>query len=317
MALKAEISEVLHYRNEALYSIVEPLDLPGFEHFLTTWLVRRADGDILVECGPAGVSGELNEALHELNSTPALLMLTHIHIDHAGGAGHLCARFPEMKVFCFERAAKHLIDPEKLWNGSKATLGEAMADAYQPMKPVPVQRIIDRGALPADWRVLDTPGHAQHHLSFITVCAGSTICFAGEALGTMPGQNDGNWFADGVWRPFLRPATPPKYKQEISFASIDKLAVEKWDLLCVGHCGSTAEKGLPKREKRQLALWQKTIAAAMERGLDEDQTLDTLLETDPELAAFSAMKPGVQQRERYFFGNSWRGIREYLEETAD
>lgn len=284
----------------------------GFEEFLGSWLLRSPAETALVDCGVTGSYAHLKKALDKLEAAPDWLLLTHIHLDHAGAAGRLCRDYPRLKVFCCERAAAHLIAPEKLWQATAATLGEAMAAAYQPPLPVPASALVAREQLPPAWRVIDTPGHAAHHVSFLRRFAGRRLCFGGEALGVIPGDGVASWFADGRWQGGIRPATPPRYVPEIGRESMKKLAAADWDLFCAGHFGASSDRTLPERALKQNLFWEETIAQALQDGLSEDETVELLRREDPELANIARYAAGAQSREAYFLGNSVRGFARFL-----
>lgn len=308
------IRPIAQQGDESLSLISLPMDRPGFQEFLGSWLLQSPRETILVDCGVTGTYDSLKGALAELGAAPDLLLLTHVHLDHSGAAGCLSRDFLDMKVFCFEKAAKHLVNPEKLWNATAATLGEQMAAAYQPPLPIPAERIIGRDGLPAAWKVLDTPGHAAHHVSFLRDFAGLRICFGGEVLGVIAGQGCTSWFIDGVRRDGLRPATPPKYVPAVGAASMKLIASEPWDLFCAGHFGASRDRGLPERALDQIALWERKIALALECGLEESEIVTYMTLTDPELSDIKYYTPGDRERELYFLGNSVRGFIQYLSE---
>ena len=300
--------------DETLFLLRLPLDRPGFEEFLGAWLLKSLRETVLVDCGVTGSYPALKKALDELGATPDLLLLTHIHLDHSGAAGCLTRDFPDMKVFCFERAARHLIAPEKLWNATAATLGEATANAYQPPLPVPAERVVPREQLDPVWTVLDTPGHATHHVSFIRDFAGTRVCFGGEALGVVAGLDVTSWFSDGVRRDGIRPATPPKYVPEIGRNSMKLLGEQTWDLYCSGHFGSVPRGQLVERSLAQNEFWEKKIAQAMRDGLSEGEMVSMMLRDDPELADIAFYDEANRAREVYFLGNSVRGFVKFFQE---
>ncbi len=317
MKKSIDIRTAARLGDETLYLIRLPLDRPGFEEFLGAWLLKNPRETALVDCGVTGSYTALKRALDELEAVPDLLLLTHIHLDHSGAAGSLCRDFPDMRVFCFEKAAKHLIAPEKLWAATAATLGEAMANAYQPPLPVPPERIVARDRLDAAWTVLDTPGHAAHHVSFIRDFAGARVCFGGEALGVVAGLDVTSWFADGARREGIRPATPPKYVPEIGRASMRLLGAQKWDLYCPGHFGAVPRGTLVERSLAQNEFWERRIAQALREGLSERETVATMLREDPELADIAFFDEANRIRETYFLGNSVRGFVKYFMERAE
>lgn len=303
--------------DETLALISLPLGgQPGFEEFLGAWLLRSPRETVLVDCGVAGSYVRLKHALDKLNVAPGLLLLTHIHLDHCGAAGCLCRDYPGLKVFCCERAAAHLISPEKLWSVTASTLGAAMAAAYGAPLPVPPAAIVARERLPSAWQVIDTPGHASHHVSFLRAFAGRRLCFGGEALGVVPGEGAESWFADGRRRGGIRPATPPRYVPAIGRESMKKIAAAGWDLFCAGHFGASADRTLPERALKQSFLWEKTVARALAGGLSENETVALLRHEDPELANLAAYTESAQAREEYFLANSVRGFERFLDAGA-
>jgi len=113
------------------------------------------------------------------------LLLTHVHLDHAGGAGHLVARRPEVTVHVHAEGARHLADPERLVASTRRTFGAAHDRLWGEVRPIPAHRI--RGWRPAERtepggvRGLATPGHIDHHVAWVDEREGTL--FAGDALG--------------------------------------------------------------------------------------------------------------------------------------
>ena len=126
----------------------------------------EVDG-LVVDPGPASC---LDTLLDRLDATvPRALLLTHIHLDHAGGAGVLCRRYPELIVYVHERGAPHLIDPSKLLTSTRRLYGDAMEELWGEVAPVPEDRIrpLAGGEVVEGFRVAYTPGHASHHVSYL------------------------------------------------------------------------------------------------------------------------------------------------------
>src|SRR5881397_4071381 len=165
------------------------------------------DGEpCLVESGPGADGPVVAAALDALGIGPADLahiVVTHIHVDHAGGAGALLRRFPRARLWVYERGAPHLIDPGRLVSSTARTYGAArMLAFYGETLPCPADRITpigdgDRIALgERALTVVHTPGHASHHIALHDSTSGAM--FTGEAIGSyLP-------WADGY-----RPALPP------------------------------------------------------------------------------------------------------------
>lgn len=137
----------------------------GHERVIGCWQV----GDVLIDPGPTSALGEL---LGQLDGwRPKALLLTHIHLDHAGASGSLVERWPQLVVYVHERGAPHLIDPSKLLVSARRLYGEDMDKLWGEMVPVPEGniRVLDGGERVIDgaFEVAYTPGHASHHVSYL------------------------------------------------------------------------------------------------------------------------------------------------------
>ena len=178
-----------------------PLDqkMIGFRNFIAAWLYKSDELTFLVDPGPKYSINQLMNILKEINVHQIdYILLTHIHIDHAGGAGVILEHFPQAKVVCHSKAVEHMTSPEKLWQGSLKVLGD-IAEAYGEIMPVPANRIgylnrIETNA--GNINAIETPGHAVHHLSFQF----RQYLFAGEVIGVV------HCMEEGI---YTRPATPP------------------------------------------------------------------------------------------------------------
>ena len=284
-----------------------PLDqeLPGFTAFISAWLYR-GEKTFLVDPGPAATIPKLIQAL---DSIPVkhidAVLLTHIHIDHAGGIGDLVRHYTDTPVICHDSAVTHLADPTRLWEGSLKTLGKT-AIAYGPIRAVPKDVIITAGSYHEPFvQSIDTPGHAVHHVSYLVEKA----LFAGEAGGVFHRfEKD---------RAYLRPATPPRFFLETSIRSIDALMAVPHNVLCFGHFGiSTDTPEILGAHKEQIFNWAEIIrrerSGQPENGVVE-HCMARLLKADDNLACWPDMAPLVQERERVFISNSIRGFLGYFE----
>jgi len=163
--------------------VVEPIDVrfKGLERVICCWRV----GDVLVDPGPESALPALLEALGDVR--PRALLLTHIHLDHAGATGALVARWPDLEVYVHERGAPHLVDPSKLLASAGRLYGEDnMKPLWGEVLPVPAERVraLSGGeALPlaGGVRVAYTPGHASHHVAYLHEDSGSA--FVGDTAG--------------------------------------------------------------------------------------------------------------------------------------
>jgi glyoxylase-like metal-dependent hydrolase (beta-lactamase superfamily II) len=279
----------------------------GFHDFIGAWLVVGPEAAYLVDVGPAATADQLIEAIAALGVDHLdYICLTHIHLDHAGAVGHLARRFPDTPVVCHPKGIPHIIDPERLWQGTVKTLGET-GRAYGPMLPVDASWIATEAQLAsAPFQLLDTPGHSSHHYAVYD----NGCLFAGEAGGVCLPLPSGDIY--------LRPATPPRFLLETSLSSIDRLMATVPDTLCYGHFGMRRDAmNMLARHREQLLFWEKTLAARadgeeMDSVAAADRWVDLLLGKDPLLHGFSQLAPDVQVRERSFLRNSLKGFAGYL-----
>jgi len=137
----------------------------GRPHVIGAWLV----GDVVIDPGPTSCLDTLLDGLD--GARPRALLLTHIHLDHAGASGSLVERWPDLEVYVHDRGARHLIDPARLLDSARQLYGEDMDRLWGEMVPVPEQnlRAIKGGEslFDGEFEVAYTPGHASHHVSFL------------------------------------------------------------------------------------------------------------------------------------------------------
>ncbi len=148
------------------------------------------DEVVLVDPGPSTCLERLRERARAVGVDLAEvrhLCLTHVHLDHAGAAGHLAREIPELRVHVHEDGAPHLAAPERLVASTRRTFGEAHDRLWGEVRPVPAHQIVPwrRGARgPLRWlRAIFTPGHIDHHLSYVDEHTGTLA--AGDALGIL------------------------------------------------------------------------------------------------------------------------------------
>ena len=272
-------------------------DKPGFNGFICSWLCR-GDINIIVDVGPSNSVNRLIESLKAMGVERVdFILLTHIHIDHAGGLAELLDYYPMAKVICHGKGVKHLVDPSRLWSGSLNALGE-VAESYGPISPVERDRLIPHMDVQLhNLEIIETPGHAPHHLSFVY----DKILFVGEA--------GGNWFPVGG-KDYLRPATPPMFFPEEFLESVDKLLAIEDMPICYAHYGKVeSSRRMLDRFRKQLVLWMEIVKQEVLES-DSDligRCLKKVLEKDQDLRNFNLMDRDTQERERFFLSNSVNG----------
>ncbi len=191
---------------------------------LGAWLT----GETLIDCGPSACLKELLTGLG--GRRPRRLLLTHIHFDHAGAAGALVERWPELSVFVHPRGAPHLIDPSRLVKSARRVFGERFDGLLGDVIPVPeanLHTLADGervGSFLAAW----TPGHASHHIAFLDE----------ESRWAYPGDVAGVRLAPDVVIP---PTPPPDIDLDAWRASLEVL--EAWAPACLAlpHFGEVQE----------------------------------------------------------------------------
>ena len=276
---------------------------PGFNQFIGSWLYR-GDINFVVDVGPANSVFRLVDALTEMKiENIDYVFLTHIHIDHAGGLARFLEHFPMAKVICHEKGIKHLVNPIRLWEGSVKVLGE-ISEIYGPLSPVEEKYFISQyDILDKDIVLIETPGHAPHHLSFVY----NGNLFVGEAGGN---------YLRVRGKDYLRPATPPKFHLTTFLNSIETLIQFKDMQICYAHFGNAdSSHEMLKRNRDQILSWEKIIRGERLSGANDliERCVKLLLSEDPELNAFQHLESNVQKRELFFIQNSIKGYLKYLE----
>ena len=177
-----------------------PIDLrhQGIERIVGVYVVETDDGLALFDCGPSSTIGALEAGLAERGlelEDISHLLLSHIHLDHAGAAGTLVRRHPALRVHVSAIGAPHVIDPERLERSARRLWGDAFDVLWGALEPVPEENVQVAGDSAAGLEIFPTPGHASHHVSYLT--RDGTL-HAGDAVGVriQPGR-------------YVFPAAPP------------------------------------------------------------------------------------------------------------
>ena len=248
--------------------------MAGARELNAVYLVRAAE-PCLVEAGPGADHERLSASLDALGVGPADLahvVVTHIHMDHAGGAGALARRFPNATVWVHEIGAPHLADPSRLIASTARTYGEdRMHGLYGETLPVDGQRI--RAVLDGDrislgdrsLTVVHTPGHASHHIALHDDASGAM--WSGEAIGTyLP------------WASCFRPALPPpEVDVEAALATIDAMRARRPTALLTSHFGPVPDPSSAfDRARDRIRAWADDVARALRT--DPDAAIDDVTE---------------------------------------
>lgn len=278
---------------------------PGFNGFIGSWLYQ-SDNTIIVDVGPSNSVNHLIGSLTAMNVDRIdFVFLTHIHIDHAGGLAELLDHFPMARAICHNKGIRHLVDPSRLWSGSLNALGE-VAESYGPMSPIEPERLIPHTEADLkDLNIIETPGHAPHHLSFNY----QGQFFVGEAGGNyfpLPGKD------------YLRPATPPVFLPTEFLKSVDALIALEDQPMYYGHFGRVeSSRQFLQRFRDQLLRWREIIEEEVSKEKPDlvESCVESLLEKDQDLKNFPLLEPDIQERERFFLSNSVRGYVGFLKDN--
>ncbi|MFC4076114.1 MBL fold metallo-hydrolase [Salinithrix halophila] len=212
------------------------LGLPG----RTGIYVLEGEELTLIESGPSPSVPYILKGLEELGYSPDVvknIIVTHIHLDHAGGAGLLLQSCPNARVVVHPRGARHLADPSRLIQGARMVYGDHFEPLFDPVVPIPEERIFvrkDNQTLAIGknriLRFIDSPGHAAHHFSIFD--SGSMGLFTGDTAGIHYSQTEEYGFT------FCLPSTSPnQFDPEAMRESIGKFRILGPERLFFGHFG--------------------------------------------------------------------------------
>ena len=253
------------------------------------YLVETEAGPALFDCGPATTLEHLRArlddhglAVHDLRH----LLLSHIHLDHAGAAGALVHENPELTVWVSPVGAPHLVDPARLETSARRLFGAAFDTLWGPLTPVPQQNIRLAEGDVLGWEAFPTPGHASHHVSYFR----DGTLLAGDACGVRIPPND-----------YVQPVSPPpEIDVEAWRHSIDEIERRHPERLALIHfdVATDAAEHLA-RLREELDAW----AGRVRDGMSEEQ-----------FVAAAAADAG-DDAERYSavitFGMSYQGLKRY------
>lgn len=270
-------------------------EMAGYREITAGYLIR-SERPCLVETGTAPSAPVVRDALAALGVGPddlATVVVTHIHLDHAGGVGDIARMFPGAQVVVHELGARHLADPTRLMASARRVYGDELDKLFGELTATPAERIravegtgtVDLGG----GRRLDShysPGHARHHVGLIDSASGDL--YVGDAAGVyIPATGD------------LRPATPPPdFDLGIALESLRLFAALQPTRLLFSHYGPvSAVAETLRRSEEELRLWVDQTRLARGAGLDLDHAVAMVAQrtkdryavladdADPEMAA--------------------------------
>jgi glyoxylase-like metal-dependent hydrolase (beta-lactamase superfamily II) len=237
---------------------LEPLDLRhlGRERVIGCYLVETSGGTALFDCGPATCVPELTNRLAErgLELTDLRhLLLSHIHLDHAGAAGTLVREHPGLQVHVSEIGAPHLVDPERLERSARRLYGDEFDRLWGELLPVPEENVHVVGNEVLGLECFPTPGHASHHVCYLDY---DGTLYAGDATGVRIQPS----------RAVLAPTPPPEFDLEVWQATLDEIERRRPERLALIHFGVADDPELHIADLRdRLERWTTWVGDGMSR----------------------------------------------------
>ena len=243
---------------------IKTIDLNFFSpETIASYLIETAEGPVLIETGPDTTFGNLERGLSELGYAPAdvrHVFVTHIHLDHSGGAW----RFAETgsTVYVHPRGAPHLVDPEKLVKSATMIYGDRMDELWGRVRGMDGDRVVALGDAESvsigglEIRAFDTPGHAGHHNAYLA----RGVLFTGDVAGCRISSG-----------PVIPPTPPPEINVEKWYASIDRIREISPDMLYPTHFGgfSDVDAQLDALSDR-LDEWTRWVGERISAGRTEE-----------------------------------------------
>ena len=277
---------------------------------IATGVYTDPSGVVLIDPGPASCFETLRHTLadqHISLSDVRTILLTHVHLDHAGGSGTLVQQNPDINVYVHERGARHVMDPTKLVESATRLWGPMMGQLWGAVLPVPAAnvKILHGGERLAigsrRFEVAYTPGHASHHVSYFDRASG--VAWVGDTAGIRIGRT-----------PFVRPPTPPPDIDLEAWA--DSVAqIRTWDpqLLFITHFGpfQPVKEHLDEFEQTLRAMAE-LARRSLEGGTSDDERFGRFRE---EFERY--IRSHVSEDEAAAYGRvedmafSWQGLARY------
>jgi glyoxylase-like metal-dependent hydrolase (beta-lactamase superfamily II) len=276
---------------------LEPLDLRhlGRERVIGCYLLETEDGPALFDCGPSTCVPELKERLRERGlelKDLRHLLLSHIHLDHAGAAGVLVRENPELQVHVSPIGAPHLVDPSRLERSARRLYGDEFDTLWGELAPVPQAKMHEVDAHVLGLQCFPTPGHASHHVCYLD--ADGTL-YAGDAAGVRIQPS----------RFVLPPTPPPEVDLEAWEQTLDEIAARRPERLALIHFGVANDVDRHLAELRaRLADWASRVR---DGATEEEFEAAAAQDLGRDRAAYEQAMP---------FWQSYAGLRRYWDKRA-
>ena len=268
--------------------------MSGYSGITAGYLVL-GERPCLVETGTARSAPIVREALASHGLGPgdlATVVVTHIHLDHAGGVGDVAGLYPNAEVVVHELGARHLVDPAKLMASAQRVYGPLMDEVFGPLLPTPAERVravgdqarVDLGN-GRDLLVRYSPGHAKHHVALFDESTGDL--YVGDAAGIYVPEAD-----------IVRPATPPPdFDLKVALASLRAFRDMRPARLLFSHYGPVDHvEDILDRSEEELRLWVELVGEARGNELDLDHAVGLVRERTAERYAAIRQDPELDEK---------------------
>jgi len=277
--------------------VPEPLDLLhlGRERVIGVYLLETEDGLALFDCGPSTCVPALKDRLRERGLELAdvrHLLLSHIHLDHAGAAGVLVREHPGLRVHVSPIGAPHLLDPSRLERSARRLYGEEFDALWGELAPVPRENLHETGDRVLGLECFPSPGHASHHVCYLD--ADGTL-WAGDAAGVRVQPS----------RFVLPPTPPPEFDLDTWEGTLDEIEARRPERLALIHFGVAEDPAEHLAElRRRLRSWTERVG----EGATEDEFEDAALsELGDDAPPYEQAMP---------FWQSYAGLKRYWDKRA-
>jgi glyoxylase-like metal-dependent hydrolase (beta-lactamase superfamily II) len=293
------------------------LNFLGVPEIIATAVLHGPSGVALIDPGPSTTLDNLRSTLDRMGidlGDVRQILLTHIHLDHAGATGSLVRQNPAIEVYVHERGAPHMIEPAKLLASAGRLYGSDMNRLWGDFLPVPAGRV---RALKGEERIVAggrelevayTPGHASHHVSYFDT--GARIAFVGDTAGV---RRQGRGYT-------MPPTPPPDIDLDAWRASEDRILAWDPDTLFLTHFGPFHAARLHFQDMTErLRVWSAIVRRLLsDVSLDEQQRLDAfvseaLLDLKRKLGEVEAEQYNRAGRLDY----SWQGLSRYWRKKSE
>jgi len=288
----------------------------GQAHIIATGVLHGRQGAALVDPGPSTTLETLTSELARLGialTDVRAILLTHIHLDHAGATGRLTELCPEAEVFVHERGASHMIDPSKLVASATRLYQEDMKRLWGEILPVAAERVRTLGesdrlhVVGHDVEVAWTPGHAWHHVSYFLPEA--RLAFVGDTA--------------GICRPSGRLVVPPTPPPDIDLEAWRESTrrILAWDpeVLFLTHFGPQAAPRVHFQDLwRRIEDWSERVRIGLDRpGTDAERAERFQAEVADEITRLANREEAVSYARAGRFDFSWAGLARYWRKKAE